>query len=80
MFLLALPLGVGKARLTLFSIECFVWGLGQRFFLVFRGFWVCGPFGFCGFSLDVLFGFSFAHFLRSFLCILRVYLGAAYTF
>jgi hypothetical protein len=61
----ARPLGVGKARLTFCSVECFVWVSGQRAFGVL---WVsglsdCGVrglFGFCGFFLLFCLSFCFA--------------------
>jgi uncharacterized membrane protein len=63
------PLGVGKARLTLSSVECFVWDLG---------FWCFEGFGFEGFSgcmglwvFPVVFVWVFLLlvFVRSFMCI-----------
>jgi hypothetical protein len=80
MILRELPLGVGKARLTLSSIECFVWAsCGIRAFRVLR---ILGlrAFQVVWVFLAVSFGFFLLVSVRSFLCILHVYLGAPYAF
>jgi len=68
--LLARLLNMGKARLTYYSVECFIWALGVMWVRVCV---LVGLEGFPGFVVFFFFSWDFVWFV---ICILSIYLGA----